>query len=90
MGGPYLCRFCGHCLTIHARLTSRCQVLGCLCTGLSLPEGTAAAPPSAAQLRETYLVTVREAMHRVDRVAEVEDLCRAAYDAGYCASERMR
>lgn len=85
----YLCKVCGHSLTMHNRVTSHCQVLDCGCTWLSPGEPTPVVVPAMpADAREAYLASVRAAWHRVDWVADVEDVARAAWDAGFLHAQR--
>lgn len=87
---PYLCRFCGHSLTMHTH-GGHCQVLDCQCKGLEAPEEVPPPKPStAAEQREAYLASIRESLRRPDSFAEVEDHVRAGWDAGYCAATRLR
>ena len=86
---PYLCRFCGHSLTMHPR-GAHCQALDCRCEGLGTHGGAPAPEPvTAVTQREAYIASVRASLRRPDAIAEVEDHVRAAYDAGFCAASRV-
>ena len=89
----YLCKVCGHSLTMHNRVTSHCQVLDCGCTWLSPGESRppAVVPAMPADAREQYIASIKTAIHDTllrESPAEAIDFVRAAWDAGFLHAQR--